>query len=72
MQRRFGLIMETIAPFLFQLFSLSAIILPVVAGALALHFLWRIMKALEGMQKSLERLAGEKNKQEENQLSHHT
>ncbi|SEN15331.1 hypothetical protein [Lihuaxuella thermophila] len=63
--------METIAPILFQLFSLAAIILPVTAGGLALYFLWRIMKALEGMHKSLEMLTGEQKKGDESQSVHH-
>ncbi|MBA4544027.1 MULTISPECIES: hypothetical protein [Thermoactinomyces] len=45
-----------IAPYLFQLFSLLAIILPVAGGVLALVILWRIMKSLERISQSLSRL----------------
>lgn len=47
--------MEVIAPFLFQVFSIMAIILPVSGGIFALLLLWRGVKALEGIEKTLEK-----------------
>jgi hypothetical protein len=46
-----------IAPYLFQIFSLMAIILPIAGGILALTILWRIMKSLERIGQSLAKLS---------------
>ncbi|MGA8943549.1 MAG: hypothetical protein WB502_12680 [Thermoactinomyces sp.] len=54
--------METIAPYLFQLFSVMAIVLPVLGGIFALILLWRAVRALEGIHKTLEKLGNEKEK----------
>jgi hypothetical protein len=47
-------VLEPIAPYLFQLFSLSAILFPIAAVVLALWFLRRMVNALEGIRKELE------------------
>ncbi len=54
--------MEAIAPYLFQLFSIMAIVLPVSGVIFALILLWRAVKALEGIHKTLEKLAKGKEK----------
>lgn len=52
--------MEVIAPYLFQLFSIMAIVVPVTGAIFALVLLWRAVKALEGIRETLERLADKK------------
>jgi hypothetical protein len=47
-------VLEPIAPYLFQLFSLSAMLFPIAAVVLALLFLRRMVNALEGIRKELE------------------
>jgi len=50
--------MDVMASAFFQLFSLLAIILPVLGGILLLSFLWRMTKALEGILQELRRING--------------
>lgn len=45
--------MEWLATAFFQLFSLLAIILPILGGILLLWYLWRMTKALENIRQEL-------------------